>query len=52
MLKRCRRDAQKSISKCVPVDVVTDEGCIEQNAEPFARKQEQEVEENVQDVPE
>ena len=34
------------------MDVVADEGCIEQNAEPFARKQEQEVEENVQDVPE
>ena len=35
----------------VPVDVVADQGSIEENAEPFAGKQEQDVEEDVQDVP-
>ena len=36
----------------VPVDVVADQGGVEQNAEPLASNQEQDVEENVQDVPE
>ena len=33
------------------MDVVADQGGVEQNAEPLASNQEQDVEENVQDVP-
>ena len=44
----------KSISQeqAVPVDVVADQGRIQQNAKPLPSNQEQDVEENVQDVPE
>ena len=34
-----------------PVDVVADQRGVEQNAEPLSGDQEQEVEENVKDVP-
>ena len=36
----------------IPMDVVADERRVEQNAKPLSGDQEQEVEENVQDIPE
>ena len=35
-----------------PVHMVGDERCVEDDAEPFSGDQEQEVEDNVEDVPE
>ena len=53
MITRFIFDLDESILKgqVVPVDVVADQGGVEQNAEPLASNQEQDVEENVQDVP-
>ena len=55
LISEIREDALKinfSRTKAVPVDVVADQGRIQQNAKPLAGNQEQDVEENVQDVPE
>lgn len=51
-IREVRIKNSTSQGQSVPVDVVADQGRIQQNAKPLAGNQEQDVEENVQDVPE